>query len=486
MPTDTSTPVTTSGPVKKRRFAFPHTYAIIFGMIFLIGLATYLIPSGSLDRAEQDGREVVLAGTYHGTEKTPLSFFDFFTSVPTGLAEAADIIFYIFLLGGAFGVIRATGAIDAGINALVKLLHGHGAILLPLLMVVFSVLGFTTGMAEETIIFAPIGVGIALALGYDALVGAAVICLGAAAGFTGGMMNPFTVGVAQGIAQLPLFSGMGFRAILYVFILAAGIWWVMRYASRVKADPTKSLLYDKPGAPEVGAAASAAADTEAEAEDAAPRLDWRRSLVLIIFVAGIVTNMYGILKHGWFLNEMAAMFVLIAIVTGLIGRLGVNGLFSNMVSGMQDVAFGALIVGFARAILVVLEHANVLDTVINAVATWIGDSPNFLVVILMFLFQSVLNLVIPSGSGMAATTMPIMVPLSDVLGIDRQLTVLAYQYGDAIANSIMPTSASVMGLLAVCRIPYETWCKFLWPLIVFWSLIAIVALIFGSLVGVGF
>lgn len=464
---------TTDDKVTKRRWEFPHTYAIILMILFLVGIATYLIPSGTFQRHEVDGRDIVVPGTFELVEKTYLTPFDFLLAIPAGLIDASTIIFYIFILGGAFGVIRATGAIDAGIGALVERLGKAEQLLIPVLMITFSILGFTTGMSEESIIFVPIGVGIALALGYDIVVGTAMVSLGAASGFIGGMMNPFTVGVAQGIAQLPLFSGMLFRSIVYVFILSAAIWWVMRYAKRVKEDPTRSVLYGRYG--QVGTVVD-----KVEVES----FNLRHKLVLFILIAGIATNMYGVFNFDWFLEEMAAMFIFVGVLAGLVGGLGLNGTFTAMIEGFRSVAFGAIIVGFARAILIVMQNSSVLDTVVNAIADTVQHAPPFLTVAIMFLFQAALNFLIPSGSGQAATTMPIMVPLSDLLGIDRQLAVLAFQYGDAITNSIIPTSASLMGYLAVARVPYERWVKFIWPLVAVWLTIALIGLVIGSVVGV--
>lgn len=453
----------------------PHTYALIFSVVVLVGIASYLIPSGAFERIEQDGREMVVPGSFTTVEKTHIGFFDIFTAVPRGLAEASQIVFYIFLVGGAFGIIKATGAIDAGINALVTRIGRSERLIIPLVMLTFSVLGFTVGLSEECIIFVPIGVGIALSLGYDAIVGTAMVSMGAAAGFIGGMMNPFTVGIAQGIAEVPLFSGLWFRAAVYVVILAVGVFYVMRYADKVKRDPRNSILYGRIGGP--GSTAYAVSEE-------IPELTLRRAVVLIALAGGIVVNMVGVFRWGWFLDELAASFFVVGLLCGLIGGMGVNGSFAGLVDGMREVVFGALIVGFARAILVVMQDGQTLDTIINAIAEGISHWPSVLTVLGMFVFQSILNFFIPSGSGMAATTMPLMVPLSDLLGIDRQVAVLAYQYGDAITNSIIPTSGALMGYLAVARIPYELWVKFIWRLIILWSVIAAVALVIGATFGV--
>ncbi len=224
---------------RKKRF-IPHTYAIIFAIIVLMAVLTYIVPAGEFEREVIDGKEMVIQGSYEQIEQQPVSFFEIFTALPEGMERGAQIIFYIFLVGGAFGVIRETGAIDAGIHRLVQAMGKQERFLIPVVMFVFSILGFTTGMSEESIIFVPIGIAIARALGYDALVGTAMVALGAASGFIGGMMNPFTVGVAQGIAEIPIFSGILFRSVVYIIVLTVGIIFVMSYAKKVKT--IKSLL----------------------------------------------------------------------------------------------------------------------------------------------------------------------------------------------------------------------------------------------------
>lgn len=461
---------------KKRKFVIPHTYAIIFTIILIMAAATYLIPAGEYDREEVNGRQVVVDGSFHSVEQEPVSFFEIFKSVPLGMEKGATIIFYIFLVGGAFGAVQATGAIDAGINKLVRKLGNNEKLLIPVVMFVFSILGFTTGMAEESIIFVPIGIAIARALGYDAIVGTAMISLGAASGFIGGMMNPFTVGVAQGIAEIPIFSGFLFRSVVYVFVLTAAMLYVMRYASKVRQDRTYSVMYDLE--------LESPIEDPNSIKDSAGAFTKRHILVLLTLGTGIAINMYGVLNWGWFLNELAASFIMIGLFSGIIGGLGINKTFSSYVDGMKLVAFGALIVGFARTILVVMESGVIIDTVIHSLVGVISGLPATLNVLGMFLFQIILNFFIPSGSGQAATTMPLMIPLADLLGMERQIAVLAFQYGDAISNSAIPTSAALMGYLAVAGIPYDRWLKFIWKLVLIWIGIAAIGLVVAVAIGV--
>jgi uncharacterized ion transporter superfamily protein YfcC len=348
--------------------------------------------------------------------------------------------------------------------------------MIPTSMALFSIGGFSFGMAEESIIFVPIGIMLARAMGFDAITGTAMISLGAASGFIGGMFNPFTVGVAQSIAEIPLFSGLGFRVCVYFAILAFGIWYVMRYAYRVKRDPSQSVVAELEQ--------KAKLEGQVLKTEEIQKLTGRHVLIFLILICGLGFNVYGVFQWGWFLKELASSFLIMGLLSGLVGKLSVNKIFESFVDGARALTFGALVVGFARAITVVMEEGKIIDTVVWSMASSLSALPESVTVVAMFAFQSVLNFFIPSGSGQAAATMPIMVPIGDLIGISRQVVVLAYQYGDAISNSIIPTSGALMGYLAVGGIPYERWVKFIWKLILGWSLIAAIALVIAVLIGV--
>lgn len=319
----------------------------------------------------------------------------------------------------------------------------------------------------------PIGIVLAVALGYDAMVGTAMVTLGAASGFIGGMFNPFTVGIAHGIAELPIFSGWGFRTVIYAFVLGLAILYVMNYAKKVKNNPEKSLIYTENKAGQINF-------TEDVFEF--EQLKKRHIFILAVFLIGIIVNIYGIFQHGWFLTELSANFFLIGLVAGFIGGMKVNAIFDAFIDGMKLVVYGAIIVGFARAILVVLESGVIIDTIIHSMSSVLDHIPNALTAIGMLVIQVIINFFIPSGSGQAVTTMPIMVPIADLQEIPRQIAVLAFQYGDAITNTIIPTSASLMGVLAVAGIPYLKWVQFVWKITLLWLLVAGVALVVATLI----
>lgn len=455
----------------------PHTYVILFMVILVMVALTYIIPAGEFIRVEDPntGRTVVDPASFHAVDQNPAHFFDIFKAVPKGMKAASSIIFFIFIVGGAFQIITATGAIEASISRVALSLKGNDKLMIPLFLVIFSIFGGTIGMAEEAIVFVPIGIALARALGYDAIVGTAMVSLGAACGFSSGFMNPFTVGVAQGIAELPPFSGIEFRLVILAVMLVITSLYLIRYGSKVKADPTKSIVRE----------------LEVEEKDKVidlsniPNIESQHYLVLLNMVVGFAFIVYGVFNWGWYITEIGATFLAMGVIGGLFGKLGPSKVSQEFVNGARGIVFGALVVGIARGILVIMQDGFIIDSMINGLANAIQNLPNTIAVIGMYFVQVVINFFIPSGSGQAAATMPIMVPLSDVLTINRQVAVTAYQFGDGFTNSIIPTSAALMGVLSVARISYEKWVKFLWPLMLIWLGTGAVFLIVANAMGYG-
>ncbi|GAB6085963.1 YfcC family protein [Alkaliphilus crotonatoxidans] len=462
---------------KKRKFKVPHTYVILFSVILLMALLTYFIPAGEYDRIldEATDRIVVDPGSYHQVEQNPIKFFELFKAVPKGMAEAQNIIFFIFIVGGAFQMITATGAIEAGIGKLAKGLHGKEKILIPMFLIVFAIGGGTFGMSEETIVFIPIGIALARALGYDAITGTAMITLGAACGFISGFMNPFTVGVAQQIAELPMFSGIELRLVLMGLFLAITMIYLIKYAEKVKKDPTASVVYE----------------LEQEEKNLIidinnlPRLMPQHYLVLATILVGFGFIIVGVFNWDWYITEIAATFLAMGIIGGLLGKLGPDQLAQEFVVGAKSIVFGALVVGVARGILVVMQDGKILDSIVYGLAMAIQSLPRSISAIGMYGVQVIINFFIPSGSGQAAVTMPIMKPLADIIGVTRQTAVVAYQLGDGFTNSIIPTSAALMGVLSVAKISYEKWVKFLWPLMAIWLGTGAIVMLFVNMINFG-
>ncbi len=454
---------------KKKKFKVPHTYVILFAVILIMSILTYIVPAGEYDRIEDPatGRTVVDPESFHAVEQNPISFFDLFQSIPKGMKDAASIIFFIFLVGGSFQMITATGAIEAGIGKIAKGLQGKEKLMIPIFLVVFSLGGGTFGMAEETIVFVPIGIALARALGYDAITGTAMITLGAACGFTSGFMNPFTVGVAQGICELPLFSGIQVRIAFLLIFLIVTCWYLMRYADKVRKDPSKSCVYE----------------LELEEKDQhvdldnIPAMESKHGLVLLSVVVGFGFIIYGVFNYGWYITEISSAFLAMGIIGGFLGRLGPSRLAQEFVVGAKSIAFGALVVGVARGILIVMQDGAIMDSIVHGLAVAIQSLPNSISAVGMYITQVIINFFIPSGSGQAAATMPIMKPLADIIGITRQTAVVAYQLGDGFTNSIIPTSAALMGVLSIGKISYEKWFKFIWPLMCIWLAIGAVVVV---------
>lgn len=463
--------------LEKKKFKIPHTYVILFTVILIMSVLTYIIPAGEFDTVEdaETGRTLVDPDSFHNVDQNPTGVFDLFKSVPNGMKAAATIIFFIFVVGGSFQIITGTGAIEAVIGKTALSMKGKEKLMIPVFILVFAAAGGTIGLSEEAIVFVPIGIALARALGFDAITGTAMITLGAACGFSSGFMNPFTVGVAQGIAQLPLFSGITMRLIILAVMVTITTIYILRYAEKVKNDPEKSIV------------------RELELEEQAdiidlnniPKLETHHYLVLLVLLAGFATIVFGVFKYGWYITEISATFLAMGLIGGLMGKLGPSRIAEEFVIGARSIVFGALVVGVARAILVVMEDGLIIHSIINGLASAIQTLPKAISVLGMYVVQIVINFFIPSGSGQAATTMPIMAPLSDLIGVTRQTAVMAFQFGDGFTNSIIPTSASLMGVLSIAKIPYEKWVKFLWPLMLIWGLMGAIFLIIANAISYG-
>ena len=441
--------------VQRKRFKVPHVYVILLTVVAICAILTYVVPSGQYEMMESaNGRTVVDPNSFQYIENTPVGLMDFLKSVPDGMVETASIIFFIFMVGGAFSVVEATGAIEAGIGKVAMRMKGKERAIIPIIIILFSLGGSVFGMAEEALPFISIMVTLAIALGFDSLTGVAMVMVGAGAGFTGAFMNPFTVGVAQGIAELPLFSGMAYRMVCYVIMVTLVTVFIYRYAGKIKANPQLSSMY------EVDIKRDDVLDL-----DSLKELTTSRKLVLITVALTIGLLVFGVVNYGWYIQEIAALFMGMAIVAALAGKLGFNGFAENLLNGFTNLAGGALVVGFARAILVVLTNGHILDTILFSSSNVLLKLPSEVSAVGMYIFQCLLNFIVPSGSGQAAVSIPILAPLSDLVGVTRQTAVLAYQFGDGISNVFSPTSGYFMAGLALAKVPWQKWAKWILPLI---------------------
>jgi uncharacterized ion transporter superfamily protein YfcC len=419
---------------------------LLLVLVAVAAALTHVIPAGSFQRVTQDGRTLVVPGSYAPVPAHPAGVGSVFMAWPRGLSATASIVFYIFLIGGTFGVINATGAVDGAIGLVVRAGRGRGPWVLAALMLAFSVGGGTIGMAEETLPFIPALVLLARRMGYDDVTGCAIALVGAGAGFSGAFLNPFTVGVGQAIAGVPLFSGMGYRFVVWTVITAIAIVYVLRYAARIRETPEATI---------------------AESPESFG-LTTRHKAVLAILLLTLGAVIVGAMKLAWGLDQLAALFIASAALCGLAGGLGASVTAERFVEGAAGIAGGALVVGLARGVLVIFDGAGVTDTILNAMADAVVGLPAWGSVLGIYGVQVALSYIVPSGSGQAALSLPILVPLADMVGVTRQTSVLAYQFGDGFSNILTPTQGYFMAALALAKIPFARWARFVFPLQLIW------------------
>ena len=458
---------------QKKKWKTPHTFVILVAIIIIAAIATYLIPAGEFTRFKDaaTGKTLVEAGSYHRIASNPLNPLLIPSAIYTGIVKSASTITFMLIIGGAFEVITSTGALTALCKKLSKTFSKHKYAVIPVFLTLFSIFGFTMGMSSEVMIFVPIGITLALFLGLDKVTGTAMIALGAAVGFTAGILNPFNVGVAQDIAELPLFSGMAYRIVILVILLAATSAYIIIYAKKVAANPEKSVIY---GIQE---------DTEYTFEDVSDSISKSQIAVLVIMAAGFGILIYGLSKKGWYFEEMSGLFIFMGIACGLVSGYGPSRIAKEFGNGAKGIVVGCLIIGIARTVEVILSDAKILDTIVYGIVNIVNVMPGSIKAVGMFICQSLINCVIVSGTGQAAVTMPLMVPVSDLVGISRQTAVLAYQLGDGFSNSVLPMSSSLMGYLAVSKIPYSKWLKFMMPLFLIWTALGCLFMLGALIIG---
>lgn len=440
---------------------FPHPLVLLVGFILLACLLSYVLPAGVFERRPDaaTGRDVVVAGSYHRVPASPVSLWQALVDIPKGLFDAGSVIFLVFLAGGAFTVVDHTGALRHGVDWLLARFRGREAIVIPIISVLFATMGALENMQEEIIPLIPVLLVLMRRIGYPAITAAAVSLGSAAVGAAFSPLNPFQVGVAQKLAQLPLLSGGGFR---FMFLALAVAFWIagtVRYAVRHRV------------APEVDEDATAA--TRAG----------RHGLVLALLLVTFAFFAYGVLQLGWDFEQMAALFFALGVVAGLVGGLGLTGTAESFITGCRDMAFSAILIGFARAIFVVLEQGQIVDTIVNTLSAPLAGLPVMLSALGMMGLHTALHLPVPSVSGQAVLTMPLLVPLSDLIGLSRQVTVLAYQYGAGLCELITPTNGALMAIVSVCGVRFDEWWKFVLPLYLGLVLLGIVAIMIGIAVG---
>lgn len=464
-----------TGEGGKRRFEMPHIYVVLFCFTALAALLTHFVPAGIYDRVElPNGRIAIDPESYRQVEADPIGLVDFMLAIPRGLGDASMVVFFTFIIGGMFMVIRRTGVIEVAVDKLTRRFADRSIMVLPILMVVFAVVATLIGTQELALVYVPVILPLMIALRFDSVTACGVALLATTSGFTAGVLNPVNTGLGQSIAELPLWSGLGLRAALLVCILGAGVAYLLRYAAKVRANPELGLMAGDAGEAEKRRLYLHAADEGA--------LDYtpRQKLAGLTALAFFGIMVWGVLTRGWFMMEMSGLFVIMGIATGLVAGLTTTKICEAFNEGFRDVLVGAMIVGIARAVAVMLEQGQIMDTLVHGLGNLVGGFPDTLSAIGMFIAQLGFNFVIPSGSGQALVTMPIMAPLSDLIGVTRQTAVLAFQLGDGLSNILYPTSGYFMATLALAGVTWDRWVRFFFPLFCIWVGIAAAFMIFAQ------
>ena len=462
---------------EKKKFKVPHVFIILFLIIVLCTILTWIVPAGAFDYVENDqGRSVAVAGTWHEVDPTPVGPLRMFELIYEGMVNAADIAFLVFITFASVTFVIKSGAFDGAVAVLLKIFKGKTSLItIPIFMALIGLGSSTIGMFEEWLPFIPVFAAVYTGMGYDALVGLAVVAFGAGIGYSGAMMNPFTVGVAQGIAEVTYMSGSGFRIMCHAVMLVVGAAFIMRYASKVKDDEKNSYLY--------GTVVQDLTTSENAADVENLKFGIQQKLVLLDLVAAIAVVVTGVIKAGWYFSQICAVFIIMAIIAAIIMRWNLNKIGEMFAAGFTEATTAAMMVGIARGVKMVLTEGGIIDTVVNALTVPLSHLPAALSGIAMLIMQTILNFFIPSGSGQAAVSMPIMAPMADLLGLSRDVAVLAYQFGDGLSNIIWPTAyaAVVAGLAGV---PLDKWWKLAFKL--FGILIVVQAILMVVAVATGF
>ncbi len=516
----------------------PHTYVIIFALIIICAVATWVIPGGEFEReiitVNGVEREIIKSESFHYVDND-IQSWQIFSAFFKGFVNTSNIIAFILMIGGAFWILNESKSIDIGIYSFLRLSKkwekskilkkiGVNNIILVGIMFIFSLFGAVFGMSEETIAFTIIFVPLAISMGYDSIVGVSLCFVAAALGFAGAFLNPFTVGIAQGLSHLPLFSGIEYRFFMWFAINIVGFAFILNYAKRIHKNPQKSLVYEED---EFWRKKNSESNTDFEFE--VPKMAWIAYFFITIcllffsvlypisdlkfgnneirlpvipissgafiltgfltlrktvhyFILGllaftVVFLIIGVMGYNWYVMEIATLFLALGIFSGLAMGKSANEITKSFIEGAKDILSAALVVGLAGGIIVVLEDGKIIDTILFYISQTMEDLGKVGSISVMYMIQTFLNIFIPSGSGKAALTMPMMSQFSDLIGISRQATVVAFQLGDGFTNMITPTSGVLIGVLGIARVPYEKWVKWVFPFIIILTILGFLLLL---------
>ncbi|WP_404454788.1 YfcC family protein [Oceanobacillus kapialis] len=462
---------------KKRRFAMPDAFVILFGLLLFAAIATYIIPAGSFERetTENDITQVI-PDSYSETEMNPASIMDVFLAVQQGLIDTSHLVFMVLIIGGTVAVFEYTGAVNSGINALINRTKGRKYLLVISVITLFGILDMAGVSGNAVIAFIPIGIILAKALKLDAITGIAMIYLGQYVGVATGTFDPVITGIAQQIAELPLFSGAALRGAAFIVFLIVTIMYICLYVKRISNDPTRSMM---------GVTPFAQYDEEENDTNKFGAFTLRHKITVLTFFVFLGIFLFGVYNLDWSINELSATFLMMSIAVAIINKITPNKLVSEFMDGAKGLVYGALVIGMAQAIVVILENGYILDTIVHYAFDPLEGLPTLLGAQAIYVFNLLFNLLVTSGSGQAVITMPFIVPLVDMLDITRQTGVLAFKLGDGITNIFTPTSGVLMAVLAVGGVPWNKWFRFVWPLVLIWAAIGAVFISIAVLINYG-
>lgn len=450
----------------------PHTLILLFGMMIFALILTYVLPQGSFETQQNEqGKTVVIPDSYEEfPQKKMMSFWNLFTVLPRAFADSQGIIFFIFIIGGALAIIKSTGTIDAFLGKMLEKFGSQPQVLIFIAMLVFAIGSSTLGMAEEYLPFITVLIALCIGMKMDVISAVGIMVVGYGIGYGVAAINPFTVMIAQEIAEVPPTSGWWYRMILLVPFFIVGWHHVQKYAIGVRKNATTGLMYN-------------ISSSQNHEEKSYPGLKKLHYVILLLTLLAIALIVIGISKWHWYLDELGAVFFGLAVLVIIIGRLNPSEAARTFGIGASELTMTALLIGFARSIALLLEEGQVLHTIVNALAIPLQKTGPELASVGMYMFQSILNFFIPSGSGQAFVTMPLMAPIADLTGVSRQIAVLAYQFGDGFTNMLVPTNAVLMGIIGIAGIPYDKWFKFIIPLMIKFWILGSVALMVAVWVG---
>lgn len=440
---------------QKKSLKMPHAYVIIFIMTIITAILANVVPAGVYDRVQNEaGRMVVVAGSFHAVDQVGCSVWDMFMAVVKGFSDSAQIIFFIIFAYAFVIILIKNGTFDAIVGAVLRKTGSRVELIIPACMLLFGALGSTMGLFEETYGLLPVFISIAALIGYDAIVGGSIIYIGVAVGFASATINPFTIGVAQQVAGLPMFSGMAYRILCFVVFMSIAILYVWHYARKVQKDPTKSYLY--------GYEIEKLKMTVTREDLLNMKMTRTHKVSCVIFIVTIALLLVGALRWGWYIDEISALFVIMMILSGLLSGFTPSQICEFFLEASKEMMYGALIVGLSRNISVIMNNASIIDSIVHWTATLLENFSGVVSGIGMLFVQNIINFFIPSGSGQALVTIPILVPAGELVGISKQISVLAFQFGDGFSNIFWPTS--VFTMCGIMRMPINRWYRFVTPL----------------------